>query len=86
MIIRNVSTSHTSQTRVTYPLKCYHCKVNGFTNQESYERHGIRFHRNMPLYPGYADLNALGLQPQDMLWEQEPRTDIRFEEKKDKNY
>lgn len=64
VIIRNVSTSDTSHTRVTYPLKCYHCKVNGFTNQESYERHGIRFHRNVPLYPGYADLNALGLQPQ----------------------
>ncbi|MPZ07233.1 MAG: hypothetical protein GEU26_12605 [Nitrososphaeraceae archaeon] len=66
-----------------YPGKCYYCDDGGFMDKDQYERHGIRYHKNKPLYPGYADIKALGLQAQGMSWEQEPEIDVIFEEFKE---
>gem|GEM_PF-4881692 len=49
-----------------FPPKCYHCTVNGFTTKNQYEEHGVMVHKNLPLYPGPADLEKLGLEPQRM--------------------
>jgi predicted transcriptional regulator len=62
-----------------YPPKCYHCNVNGFTNKDQYEGHVIRFHRNLPCYPGPADLEKFVLTPQGMSWEQPLPRDQYFE-------
>ncbi len=62
-----------------FPTKCYHCNVNGFSTKDRYEEHGIRVHKNLPLYPGPADLENLGLEPQGMSWEQELPRDQYFE-------
>jgi hypothetical protein len=44
-----------------YPPKCYHWNISGFSSKEHYESHGIRHHVGLTLYPGPADLKALGL-------------------------
>lgn len=62
-----------------FPPKCYHCNVDGFTTKDKYEEHGVRVHKNLPLYPGPADLESLGLTPQGMSWEQEVQRDQFFE-------
>lgn len=54
-----------------FPPKCYHCNIHGFGNKDSYEAHGIRVHKGMPLYPGKADLDKHDLIPQNMPWEAE---------------
>lgn len=58
-------------TTIEYPPKCYHCNANRFTTKDQYEEHGIRLHKNLPLYPGPVDLEKLGLMPQGMTWEQQ---------------
>ena len=68
-----------SSTTIVYPPKCYHCNINGFTNKDQYERHVMGYHRNLPCYPGPADLEKLGLTPQGMLWEQQLPRDQYFE-------
>jgi hypothetical protein len=62
-----------------FPPKCYHCNINGFSTKDQYEEHGVRLHKNLPLYPGPADLESLGLTPQGMSWEQELPRDQYFE-------
>jgi hypothetical protein len=62
-----------------FPPKCYHCNVNGFSTKDQYEEHGVRIHKNLPLYPGPADLESLGLTRQNMLWEQELPREQYFE-------
>ena len=62
-----------------YPPKCYHCNVNGFANKDQYERHVVSYHKNLPCYPGPADLEKLGLMPQGMSWEQQLPRDRYFE-------
>ena len=62
-----------------FPPKCYHCNINGFATKDQYEEHGIRVHKNLPLYPGPADLEKLGLTPQGMSWEQQLPRDLYFE-------
>lgn len=64
---------------IEYPPKCYHCNANGFTTQDQYERHVVNYHRNLPCYPGPADLESLGLTPQGMPWEQQLSRDQYFE-------
>jgi hypothetical protein len=54
-----------------YPPKCYYCKTNGFSSKDQYEGHGVLMHKNLPLYPGPADLERHALAPQGMSWEQE---------------
>lgn len=61
-----------------FPPKCYHCNINGFSTKDQYEEHGIRVHKNLPLYPGPADLESLGLILQGMPWEQEIQRDQYF--------
>jgi hypothetical protein len=61
-----------------YPPKCYHCNVNGFSSREHYESHGIRHHVGLTLYPGPADLKALGLEPQGMQWEKDLKINVIF--------
>jgi hypothetical protein len=62
-----------------FPSKCYHCNIYGFASKDQYEEHGIRVHKSLPLYPGPADLERLGLTPQGMSWEQELPRDQYFE-------
>jgi hypothetical protein len=64
-----------------YPPKCYHCDISGFSSKEHYERHGIRHHVGLTLYPGPADLKALGLESQGMSWEKDPKIKVTFEER-----
>lgn len=61
-----------------YPPKCYHCNVNGF-NSKDYENHGIRHHIGLTLYPSPADMKALGLEPQGVQWEKDPKIKVTFE-------
>ena len=70
---------HTYDNNQEFPPKCYHCNVNGFSTKDQYEEHGVRLHKNLPLYPGPADLESLGLTPQNMPWEQELPRDQYFE-------
>ena len=62
-----------------FPPKCYYCNVNWFSTKDQYERHVVGYHKNVPCYPGPADLEKLGLTPQGMLWEQELPRDQYFE-------
>lgn len=39
-----------------FPPKCYHCNVNGFMTNDQYEEHGIRMHKNLPLYLSWAGI------------------------------
>jgi hypothetical protein len=62
-----------------FPPKCYHCNINGFSTKDQYERHVVSYHKNLPCYPGPADLGKLGLIPQGMSWEQQLPRDQYFE-------
>jgi hypothetical protein len=62
-----------------FPPKCYHCNANGFSTKYLYEEHGVRAHPKLPLYPGPADLESLGLIAQGMPWEQHLPRDQYFE-------
>jgi hypothetical protein len=68
-----------------FPPKCYHCNVNRFTTKDQYEEHGIRFHKNLPCYPGFADIESLGLEPQGMQWEIDPKIEVTFDGEETKN-
>jgi hypothetical protein len=66
-------------TNLEYPPKCYHCNVNSFTTKDQYERHVVSYHKNLPCYPGPADLEKFVLTPQGMSWEQPLPRDQYFE-------
>jgi hypothetical protein len=68
-----------------FPPKCYHCNIGGFSSKEHYEIHGIRHHVGLTLYPGPADMKALGLEPQDMQWEKDSKIKVKFEVESDNN-
>jgi predicted transcriptional regulator len=70
-----------STISLEYPPKCYHCNISGFNSKEHYESHGIRHHIGLTLYPGPADMKALGLEPQGMQWEKDPKIKVTFEER-----
>jgi hypothetical protein len=63
-----------TSTTLEFPPRCYHCNINGFSTNNQYERHVVGYHRNLPCYPGPADLEKLGLIPQGMSWEQQDQT------------
>lgn len=48
-------------------------------DQDQYEERGVRLHKNLPLYPGPADLQKHGLMPQGMSWEQQLPREQYFE-------
>lgn len=72
------SSSRANASSGDFPPKCYYCNINGFSTKDLYEEHGIRIHKNLPLYPGPADLEKLGLTPQGMSWEKELPRDQYF--------
>jgi hypothetical protein len=62
-----------------FPPKCYYCCVDSFTTKDEYERHGIKFHKGLPLYPGPADITKYKMLSQGMPWEQEKKRDRYFQ-------
>jgi hypothetical protein len=75
-IMPSVSSCLHNHNSDQYPPKCYHCNVNGFSTKDQYEEHGVRFHKHLPLYPGFADIESLGLEPQGMQWEIDPKIEV----------
>ena len=71
----NVDTTSVNE----YPSKCYYCNIGGFSSQDEYEKHGVKCHNRLPLYPGLSDLKKLTLTPQGMPWEQELPRETYFE-------
>jgi hypothetical protein len=49
-----------------YPPKCYHCAVGGFIDKDHYEGHVIRYHEDLPGYPGPADVEKHKLEAKGM--------------------
>lgn len=62
-----------------FPPKCYYCNIDGFTTTDEYERHGVKCHVCLPLYPGPADIKKHKLLFQGMPWEQEIERDLYFQ-------
>jgi hypothetical protein len=54
--------------------------AGGFSSKDQYEGHVIRCHKDLPGYPGPADLEKHKLEPQGMYWESPRPAGINFEE------
>lgn len=56
-----------------------------FYYNNEYERHGVKCHVGLPLYPGSADIAKHKIISQDTPWEKEIKSDLNFHFELDPN-